>query len=424
MIIEMVIVVVGQWSLGNCEDTAMNLTPSNLLASLVLSLLQLLVAVPWLVLLFRGPQGREKGWLAQGLTGAFLAIFLPTMAFMSLVERSYLETGGQIYTLLLQVQLVIDFFILFFLLLLRTWPKGGAVAQASFRESVRQPMFWLLIGFGFTALSVSPYIPYFTFGEDHIMVKELGYDSLMLVATLFGALAASISITEEIEGRTAVTLMSKPVSRRQFLLGKYVGILLAAGLMFSLLGSYFEGVLLYKAWWDRLDPVPLPTWIGNTLSSLDLSSDLTEMARGIALWIDHSLDTLPGLILSFCQVMVLLAVAVTLAVRVPMVVNLCTVLAVYFFAHLTPNLVAIGKKAVASDPGSAVGQVLAFMSQVFDTLLPALNFFRISPALIGDTPPPAGPFFLYVSSVALYGLLYTCIVLLFGLILFEDRDLA
>lgn len=402
----------------------MSLTPSNLLACLVLALLQFVVAVPWIFLFFGSAQGRAKGRWVRGLTGAFLAIFLAVLASMSLIERSYLETLGQVWTLLLQVQIVIDFFILFFLALLRIWPKGGAIAQSAFREGVRQPMFWLLLAFGFTALTVSPYIPYFTFGEDHIMVKELGYDTLMLVATVFGALAASTSITEEIEGRTAVTLMSKPVSRRQFLLGKYVGILLAAGLMFGLLGSYFEGVLLYKAWWDRVDPVPLPTWISSLLGSLDLSTDLTELTRGIALWLDHSLDTLPGLILGFCQVMVLLAVAVTLAVRVPMVVNLCSVLAVYFFAHLTPNLVAIGKDIDAKHPGSAVGQVVSFMSQVFDTLLPSLDFFRISPALMGDTPPPSGPFFLYVGSVAMYGLFYTVIVLLFGLILFEDRDLA
>src|SRR5205085_567200 len=113
----------------------MNLTSANLLACLVLSLMQLLAAVPWLVLLFRRPPGRAKGWLAQGLTGAFVAIFLPMLAFMSLVERSYLETGGQVYTLLLQVQLVIDFFILAFFVLLRVWPKGGAVAQAAFREA-------------------------------------------------------------------------------------------------------------------------------------------------------------------------------------------------------------------------------------------------------------------------------------------------
>jgi len=412
----------------------MNFSTTNLLTGLVLALIQLLAAVPWLLLVFRtsftrGPAKRAgsgpRGLGLSPLLGlAFLGAQILVLVLLGFVDRSDLETSGQKYTLVLQLQLVIDFFILFFFVLLRVWPKGGAVAQAAFRESVRQPMFWLLLLFGFVILSISPVIPYFTFGEDHIMVQELGYDTLMLVATVFGALAASMSVTEEIEGRTAVTLMSKPVSRRQFLLGKYLGILLAALLMFGLLGSYFEGILLYKAWWDRLDPVPLPSWIASLLGSLDLSSDQTDLFRGIALWIDHTINTLPGLILSFCQVMVLVAVSVTLAVRVPMVVNLSIVVVVYLAAHLTPNLVFIGKKVVSDNPNSAVGQVLSFMSQTFDTILPALDFFRISPALLGDTPPPLGAFYLYVGSVALYGLLYTFIVLLFGLILFEDRDLA
>ncbi len=421
----------------------MNLSLTNLLAGLVLALLQMLAAAPWLLVFFRsglipsrkktsqampakpGPSLANEllGW-AKILGAAYLAILLPMLALLIFIGRDWLETLGLIYVFVLQVQLLIDFFLLVFWVLLLIWPKGGAVAQAAFREGVRQPMFWLLLGVGFLALTISPFIPYFTFGEDHIMVKEIGYDTLMLVATVFGALAASTSIGEEIEGRTAVTLMSKPVSRRQFLLGKFVGILLAALLMFGLLSCYFEGILLYKAWWDRVDPVPLPAWITATLKSLAWPSDLQELTRGVCLWLDHTVDTLPGLILGFCQVMVLLAVSVALAVRVPMVVNICTVVVVYLAAHLTPNLISIGQKVLRDQPESPVGQVLTFMSKVFDTILPALDFFRISPALIGEAPPPTVPFYLYVGSVAFYGCLYTAIVLLFGLILFEDRDLA
>ena len=54
-------------------------------------------------------------------------------------------------------------------------------------------------------------------------------------------LAASMLISEEIEGRTAITLMSKPVSRRQFLLGKFVGLLLAALAMTGILSWFFDG---------------------------------------------------------------------------------------------------------------------------------------------------------------------------------------
>jgi hypothetical protein len=64
------------------------------------------------------------------------------------------------------------------------------------------------------------------------------------------------------------------------------------------------------------------------------------------------------------------------------------------------------------------------MAQLFDTLLPDLDLFRLDPALLNETPLAPGAFARFLGSVSLYGLLYTSIVLLFGLILFEDRDLA
>jgi len=412
---------------------------------IVLVLIQVLAALPWLAVALGGTGFmstlREAIQVTHHLLFlpiirryvAMILVAVPVVVVSGVVfgifglfflERGYLEQSGQAYAALLQLQLTVDFFIGIFALLLLLWPKGGAVAQAAFREGVRQPLFWLLAGAAFCWLSISPFVPYFTFGEDHLVVKELGYDTIMLAAALFGTLAASISISEEIEGRTAVTLMSKPVSRRQFLLGKFAGILLAALLMVGLLGIYFESILRYKHWWDRLDATPTPAWVSALLDSWQLPAQATDQLRGVGLWIDHTIETLPGLILSFCQVMVLISVAVTLATVMPMVVNLSCILGIYFLAHLTPVLVAIGRKAQKDDPGSVVAQLVGFMSQLFDTLLPALSFFQISPAIISDNPIEPIQFFFYVGSVAFYGVLYTGIVLLFGLILFEDRDLA
>jgi hypothetical protein len=129
-------------------------------------------------------------------------------------------------------------------------------------------------------------------------------------------------------------------------------------------------------------------------------------------------------VLCFSQVLVLVALAVALATRVPMVVNLVTVLVVYFLAHLTPVLVVIANKAQLADSSSPVPRLLGFVAQVFDTVLPDLGLFLFDSALLSDVPPPPGPFARYVASVTLYGVMYTVIVLLFGLILFEDRDLA
>jgi hypothetical protein len=411
----------------------MAFTYHTLLLIFVMVVVYAAAAVPWVLLGFdergtlseqgrralRNPFDRRASGLVLFVIG-LLVIAPPVIVFLlGSVDPATLETLGMVYGSTLQLQLIVDFFIIGFPILMLIWPKGGAVAYAAFREGVRQPLFWVLFAFGLLALIVSPIVPYFTFGEDLVMVKDLGFDTMMLVAALFGTLAASQSISEEIEGRTAVTLMSKPVSRRQFLLGKFLGILLASLLLFALLGWLFQGVLLVKPWLDRADPTPTPTWLTSVLSSLNLHEKPTALVRGVGLWTDNTLSVLPGLVMTFSEVMVLIAVAVTLATRTTMVVNLSTVLAIYFLANVTPVLVTIGHDAKVRTPGP-VSELLSFTAGLFDMLLPDLDTFRIGPALVTDAALPAP----YILSVLFYGVLYSLIVLLIGLILFEDKDLA
>src|SRR5262249_7125597 len=139
-----------------------------------------------------------------------------------------LKFDGWVYGSVLQAQLIFDVILAAVGFVLVAWPKGGTVAMAAFREGYRQPLFWLIAAVVMIALFISMVIPYFTFGEDFRMMKQLSFDMIKLSTMGFAVIAAAVSVSEEIEGRTAVTLMSKPVTRRQFLLGKYFGILLAA----------------------------------------------------------------------------------------------------------------------------------------------------------------------------------------------------
>lgn len=434
----------------------MTISTTTYLVTLLLLVIQLLAAVPWAWMLFVHREnvlrsGRAlRDLMQQGdpltrhLLIRFVAIVIgvlvaPVIFAFTAGAGATLEGVGYFYGAVLQIQLLIDAFIVVFALLLRFWPKGGAIALAAFREGVRQPMFWLLFGVAFASLTVAPFIPYWTFGEDQLVVREIGYDTILLIAAVFGALAASMSISEEIEGRTAVTLMSKPVSRRHFLIGKFLGIVLAAGVLFALLGTYFEGVTLFKPWWDKSDTPwwnqenttivmtnapPAPQWILETLQRWALPGATTDLLRGVGLWTHLMIDIAPGLILGFSQVMVLIAISVSLATRVPMVVNLVAVVVIFFLAHLAPVLVSIGYEAQRTHPGAVVSQILFFMAQLFDLVLPNLESFRLEPALLNELDIKAINFTQYLASVSLYGVIYTSIVLLFGLILFEDRDLA
>src|SRR5882762_5946392 len=105
------------------------------------------------------------------------------------------------------------------------------IAANAFMELVRQPVFLLLMTTSvvFEIFLATPY--YFAFGDEPKLVKNSTL-ATMLLAGLFGAvLSASASLAREIRTGTALAVLSKPIGRAQFLLAKYVGLILALALL-------------------------------------------------------------------------------------------------------------------------------------------------------------------------------------------------
>lgn len=402
--------------------------------SLLLVLLQWALALPWRFAL--DPQGMKKafrtrdGLLLEGgvLLGAAVAVALflgNNSAAVSLIW------WGKAYAIALHLQLLADVFIVGLPALLNLiLPKTGAVAQAAYKECWRQPMFWLILGGANAAIWLAVAIPYFTFGDDYKMMKQIGFDIVMLAPLLFGSIAASMGVSEEIEGRTAITVMSKPISRRSFLLGKFLGVLMACAAMSMLLAVILNGALRANQAFDPLNEDRIRDaelmsdqakdaveWVVDVAASG--GPGVAAVVDGSRLWLAESYTHLFGVLLGFGQVMILVAIATALATRLHFVVSLVSVLAVYLFGHLAPVV------AQATRGGTGTGTALVgFIAQVFNVFLPALEYFNLGPAIIRDTPLDLVPFAWYSVTVFGYSLLYTAIVMVIGLLLFEDRDLG
>lgn len=406
--------------------------PSILLAAVIFVAVQFLAALPWLKVL--SPKGFSDTFKNPSMLGAWVLGLLGVSVLAAMFigykgDSASLVLYGRAYAFILHIQLILDFFILVPALLILVWPKGGAVALATFREGWRQPMFWLVTFFGILAIAVSIVIPYFTFGDDYKMMKQIGYDTIMLCAALFGVLAASISISEEIEGRTAVTLMSKPVNRRHFLIGKFLGILMACGAMSMILGLALIPALWVMPEFDKINTVEdslviqAQEILGPKLDSLIPSRQGKALMEGIGRWTSEALAHQAGVVLGFGQVMILVAIAAALATRLPFVINLVIGLFIYFAGNLAPVVVRVTESMGQKGKGTGIGLV-NFIGRMTDAILPALEHFKMNTAIIRETPLDLGPFLIYVLTVCGYSLLYTTIAILVGLILFEDRDLA
>ncbi|HTR42691.1 MAG TPA: ABC transporter permease subunit [Pseudomonadales bacterium] len=98
------------------------------------------------------------------------------------------------------------------------------IAANAFMELVRQPIFLLLMTASvlFELFLAVPY--YFAFGDEPKLVENSTL-AVMLLSGLFGAvLSASSSLAREIRTGTALAVLSKPVGRIKFLLGKFTGL--------------------------------------------------------------------------------------------------------------------------------------------------------------------------------------------------------
>src|SRR5947199_8027054 len=118
------------------------------------------------------------------------------------------------------------------------------IIRHTFLEAIIQPIYSLLLALGAAILIVFALLPFFTLGEDTTMYKAVGLDVILLLVLIVTLFATSRSIFDEIEDRTMLTLMSKPVRRWQVLLGKYLGIILASGMAVIILGT----ILILCTW--------------------------------------------------------------------------------------------------------------------------------------------------------------------------------
>ena len=270
--------------------------------------------------------------------------------------------------------------------------KTYVITVATFKECIRQPLFLVLLLVAGGLLLVSPFVPYYTFGEDIKMVKDTGLATVLIAALFLALVSSSTSISEEIEGRTAITLLSKPITRRQFIVGKLLGVLAAVAVLFVVLGVIFALTIYYKVEYDAREASGLAP------PSAERWAEVWQIA--------------PGLVLSFFEVAVLSAISVAISTRVPMLVNLVVCLALFVLGHLAPVIVRVTEGRF---------ELVAFMARLFATILPALEAFNVKAAVATNTPIPWGG---YVAWAFVYCVIYCTIALLLAFILFEDRDLA
>jgi ABC-type transport system involved in multi-copper enzyme maturation permease subunit len=260
-----------------------------------------------------------------------------------------------------------------------------AVAANTRREAVRNRAFIALVFLGLALVAIGWALSLLAVPSQKARVLlDFGYFAVSILGTLSGILMGVILLYKELERKTIFTLLPKPVWRFEIVLGKFLGLFqLIAGLIVFLGG----------------------TW----LLMLFLQDALNVGGRPL-LW-----EIFKALYLCAVEAMVLIAVALFFSAwSRPFLSGLFTV--GYFLMGRTMFLVhenLSAKKGPLAEPGP-----IRDLANAATYVIPDLQTFNISKELVMGIDVPGG----YLWAATAYGLAFTALFLVFGIVLFSRRD--
>ena len=120
------------------------------------------------------------------------------------------------------------------------------IALNALQESFRRRVLNALLVFGVIIVISLGYFSYLSSGDEAKFVKDIGLSSITFFGILIAIFSTAGLIPNEIEKRTIFNILSKPVSRTSFLLGKFLGSVFTVLVNFFLMAAIFCAVMILR----------------------------------------------------------------------------------------------------------------------------------------------------------------------------------
>lgn len=119
------------------------------------------------------------------------------------------------------------------------------IAGAVFKESVRDRVPYAMVVFAVLLISASYLIGQLTAGQDMKTIKDLGLAALSIFGLFIAVFIGIGLVSKEVEKKSVFGLLSKPLSRTQFILGKYTGLVMTLAVNLGVMTIAYYGMLFY-----------------------------------------------------------------------------------------------------------------------------------------------------------------------------------
>ncbi len=248
----------------------------------------------------------------------------------------------------------------------------SAIALNTFREAIRDRILYLLLFFSLLMIAASRLLSLLTVGSEIKIIKDLGLSAISVFGLLTSVFVGVSLVFKEIEKRTLYTLLTSPVRRFQFVVGKFAGLLSVLAMNVVLMGAALLAVVAL---------------------------------RGGSPW-----GLVPAIVMIFMQLVLVTAFAVLFSTFTNPILAAVGTVAVYVTGQLSFSL-----ELLAQRTRSAWGRGLC---QGLHLVVPNLD--RLDLKLVAVHELPIDP--EYVGAGLLYAAGYCAAVLVLSCVVFERRD--
>lgn len=350
----------------------------------------------------------------------------------------------------------------------------ATIAHNTFTEAIRQPIFVVMILLGSLAMVINPQLAAYTMEDDNKLLIDMGLSTIFLVSLLLAAFTATGVFSNEIENKTVLTVISKPVSRPLFVIGKYLGVVAAIAVAFFLLSLVLALTIRHRVMSTASDHFDMPVILlgfggalvaliiataGNYLYRRVFTSTFTmcllitqTLAFALVLVIDKGWNLQPpltdfaandgemtqvlvGLGLVFQAVLVLAGVAIAASTRLGQVMTLLICVGVFLLGLVSNSLSQLVNTRLSIPAGTDYYQSLSAIfhsdivfhqkaiytaAKLLYMVMPNLQFFWPADAITQGTPITAGLF----GMVSAYAALQVVAVIAIAVALFQNREVG
>jgi ABC-type transport system involved in multi-copper enzyme maturation permease subunit len=263
-----------------------------------------------------------------------------------------------------------------------------SIAATTLGEAIRRKVLLTILLIGLLFLSIAPGLGGLTARQETTVLTSMMLGIIQLTSAVIAIVLTVYLIPNEIERRTIYTILSKPVQRWQFLLGKYLGAVLALGLMMLLMSL----VLVLSFAFVQAG--------GLNFSAVNMT-DLARLAKAPMFF--------------FIQMSLLAGVAIFFSTFVTPLLNFFLSGGVYFVGSLLNTVY----DTFANSPNTS--RFVQVGAKIVTTILPNFANYNVQNPIVNPTSQIQNDTMYYIWTTA-YGLFYIAVLMVAAILIFDRRE--